>query len=247
MDEFLNIPSLLDEESERLRRIMLAEAHAMAAVPEIDTFHRTGSLPKVFFTHLEGLYQAYDAYIRHNIAASRLKVMCGAGCSRCCRQPVRSVYIFEIINLYRTLRPNTDAYRRIHTAAVAAADEFQRELQRRLPADGAAEISGAHPAIAETHRVIAARATPCPLLDGDRCSAYAQRPISCRMFHSLTDPTWCTTERGDTFALEAPKTLDPILKSIADRLGPRLGMLSADLVLFGAERRFAPWTDSPAR
>jgi hypothetical protein len=80
-------------------------AQAMATCEGVDTFQTTGIRPDRFFALLADLYAAYDAYIAHNLAASELKIQCRFGCTRCCHQAVHGVYSFEIINLYRQLRP----------------------------------------------------------------------------------------------------------------------------------------------
>lgn len=219
---------------------MLRAAEAMAAIPDIDNFHHTGWLPPAFFERLAEFYRAYDAFIKHSIQISDLKIKCQAACSRCCLQPVRGVYSFEIINLYREIR-NRPNYAGLHNQFNELAAEFHREVVRRLPDHPEETITTDHPAIEAAHRAIAARRSPCALLVDDQCSAYEHRPISCRMYHSLTDPRLCTSEKGETFLLEPLKAVDDVLLGVADRLGRGGGMLASGIVTFGFERTYRPW------
>ncbi len=136
---FIPIPSMRDVESQRLDALMTGVAHDMAAVDGVSTFAATGWLPDRFFALLGEFYDAYDSYITHNIAASELKIQCKLGCSRCCRQTVHGVYSFEIVSLYRQLRPSPE-YGRIHDTFLKHANEFQGFIDRfrQNPANAAA-------------------------------------------------------------------------------------------------------------
>jgi Fe-S-cluster containining protein len=243
-EEGLHVPSLGDEHSETLRAEMLDAVLAMQSVDRLEAFRETGTLSAVFFDHLAAFYDAYDRYVAHNILASKLAIVCRASCSRCCCQPVMSVEFFEIINIYRSLRRDAAAYGRIHDDAYTRAKEFHDELRAQDPE----RSEGAFPAevVQRTQRALAVRAAPCPLLQQDgRCGAYAQRPISCRMYYSLTDPALCTSEKGRNFALKPPLEVEEALAAVSARLGRGSGLLSHDLMDFGDGRQLAPWRDAP--
>ncbi len=212
---------------------MIGAAHEMAACPDIAAFAATGWLRDDFFDALNRFYAAYDAYISHNIGASRLRIQCAAGCSRCCRQMVHGVYGFEIVNLYRALRSRPD-YERIHTIFLKEAMLFESMRDGVTPADGE-----------KFHNVLrryAASGNWCALLVDNKCSAYAQRPVPCRMYHSLTDPILCVTPIGHTFNLEPPKAAAEMLDALDARLAvPYSDFLAQGLVAFGAKRQFRPW------
>lgn len=241
MQNFVPIPSLRDAESLSLGARMAQIAAAMAACEEVAVFAASGWLPDRFFDLLDEFYAAYDAYIGHNIAASRLCIQCRAGCARCCRQAVHGVYSFEIIGLYRQLRPRPD-YPRIHDAFLRQANEFQALVAAQgggTNADGAALLNKAL-------QGYAAKGNGCPLLDDGRCSVYAQRPVPCRMYHSLTDPILCVTPAGHTFNLEPPAEAGEILAALSRRLAfPYSEFLAQGLVVFAAQRQFRPWGPLP--
>ena len=242
MNTTVAVPSLTDVESLRLAARLIELAQAMAATEEIADFHTSGWLPDRFFDLLGELYRCYDSYIEHNIAASGLRVQCRFGCSRCCMQAVHGVYSFEIINLYRHLRALPE-YGEIHDRCVDRADEFQRLVVQYLAAHriDAAQDNGA--AISYALQAVAAPATKaCPLLSDNRCSVYAHRPVPCRMYHSLTNPIYCMTARGENFHLEPPEQANAILWQISSRLAfPFCEFLAQGLVSFALRRQFRPW------
>jgi Fe-S-cluster containining protein len=240
--EPVGIPSLQDERSRRLAAHMLALAQAMAASEGIGEFAVSGWLPDSFFATLTQFYSTYDAYIEHNIAASELKILCAFGCSRCCHQAVYGCYSFEIINLYRQLRPRPD-YGEVHNRFLASADEFQEMLARYAQkASGRGDL-----ALVNTLQHFAALAKPCPLLVNNACSVYENRPVSCRMYHSLTNPVYCTTVIGRTFHLLPPDEVAAVLGALNQRLAfPYSEFLAQGLVLFAAGRKFRPWEPPPA-
>ena len=237
---FIPIPSLRDVESQRLDALMTGLANDMSAVDGIDEFAATGWLPDRFFALLASVYAAYDEYLAHNIGASDLRIQCKVGCSRCCRQAVHGTYSFEIINLYRQLRELPD-YARIHDAFLKHANEFQGFFGKfaQNPANAAATEQDA---LVFSMRSYAAANLWCPLLVDNACSVYANRPVPCRMYHSLTDPILCVTPIGHTFNIEPPANANRVLATVSDRLAfPYSNFLAQGLVAFAAMRQFRPW------
>ena len=231
------IPSLQDAQSQSLAARMAELARALAACEGVDDFGRTGWLPDAFFDTLAQLYATYDAYIEHNIAASELKIVCRFGCTRCCHQAVHGCYAFEIVDLYRQLRPRAD-YAQLHDALVRNADEFQAMFERyREKSPDRDDL-----ALVNTLQHFSAIAKPCPLLAGNNCSVYTHRPVSCRMYHSLTSPVLCTTVVGRTFHILPPDEVAAILADLNDRLAfPYSEFLAQGLVVFANARQFRPW------
>lgn len=240
----LSIPSLRDAESQRLSERMLQHAQAMAACAEIASFTKTGWLPDPFFESLAALYADYDEYIHYNIGASRLAIRCQAACSRCCHQLVHGVYAFEVVNLYRALHTRTD-YAQLHDAFLDRANRFQALLAQVARERGANGID--QEVFTQALRRYMLLNLACPLLVDNRCSAYADRPVSCRMYHSLTDPIFCVTPQGMTFNLDLPQSVQYVLAGLNDRLAfPFSEYLAQGLVAFGALRDFRPWGALPA-
>lgn len=236
------IPSISDTESLRLGARMLAHAQAMAGTAELDDFAASGWLPDAFFDALARLYADYDAYIEHNIRASALSIVCALGCARCCHQHVYSTYAFEIVDLYRQLRVRDD-YVAVFRALLANAQEFETMLARyREKAHGNEDR-----AVLNTLQHLAAIGKPCPLLAGNRCSVYRNRPASCRMYHSLGSPMLCTTVVGRTFHLMLPPEVMHVLAGVNGRmLFPYSEYLAQGFVAFAARREHRPWQAAQA-
>jgi RimJ/RimL family protein N-acetyltransferase/Fe-S-cluster containining protein len=233
------IPSLHDNESRRLAARMTGLARAMSDCEGVAAFPETGWLPDRFFVLIDDLYATYDAYIAHNLAASGLKIQCRFGCTRCCRQAVHGVYAFEIVNLYRKLRP-LEEYAADHDACADYADQFQSSVAQISEANDGDDRDP----VMRTLEAFAAAALPCPLLAGNNCRVYAHRPAACRMYHSLTNPVYCTTSQGQTFNLEVPQETSAILWALSDRLAfPFPTFLAQGLVTFGTQRQFRPWAN----
>jgi Fe-S-cluster containining protein len=231
------VPSLQDATSLQLAARMRELALQMAQTPGVDAFATSGWLPDAFFDAMKQLYAAYDAYIAHNLAASELKIMCRFGCTRCCHQAVHGCYAFEIIDIYRQLRPRAD-YGAIHNALVDSADEFQRMFAAYAEkAQGRADV-----ALLNTLQHSSALAKPCPLLGGNNCRVYEHRPVSCRMYYSLTNPVYCTSVVGRTFHILPPDEVATVLAALNDRLAfPYSEFLAQGLVVFATRRQFRPW------
>jgi hypothetical protein len=97
-------------------------------------------------------------------------------------------------------------------------------------------------ALVNTLQHSSAIAKPCTLLVDNKCSVYAHRPVSCRMYHSLTNPVFCTTVIGRTFHLVPPDDVAAILGDLNDRLAfPYSEFLAQGLVAFATRRQFRPW------
>jgi Fe-S-cluster containining protein len=241
LTEPVPIPSQDDAESLRLAARMTQIARAMSDCDGVSDFQEKGWLADGFFTLLDEFYATYDAYIAHNLAASDLKIQCRFGCTRCCHQAVHGVYAFEIINLYRQLRPLAE-FGALHDAFVEYADQFQATVTQIAEADDGDNTDPVMRAL----EAFAAAARPCPLLAGNNCRVHAQRPVPCRMYHSLTDPVYCTTRQGRTFHIEIPRQTSEILWSLSDRLAfPFPTFLAQGLVTLAARRQFRPWQAPP--
>lgn len=141
-----------------------------------------------FWADLDGAYEAYDAWIA--VIAAQNRFSCAMGCAACCHDNPHGVAGVELLRVRRAiagrraeLQPRVDLARSRYQALVASL--------------------GAQSAEAATR----ALGQPCPLLsDRGLCTAYAARPMACRMFHALTPAAWC----------------DPSDPRFAERVNPNL-------------------------
>lgn len=193
-----------------LKALQAALRRAMAGGPS------TVSDP-AFWEDLERAYAAYDAWIA--VIGARNAFSCAMGCTSCCHDNPHGVAGVELARLGRALggrepelKPRVESAATRYRALVASVGPDQAEAQTR------------------------ALGQPCPLLsDGGLCTAYAARPMACRMFHALTPAAWCDpadphfSERVNP-NLVPPLVIRQLLAAISRCLGLQGGTLWEGLV-----------------
>jgi Fe-S-cluster containining protein len=100
--------------------------------------------------NLAQLHAKVDAFFERVHAAHAAEMQCRAGCSGCCQQSL-SLFPIEMDLLIAAVRALPPDLRE---AAIARAQASAGQIDESF--------------------------LPCPLLDGDRCIAYAARPTICR-------------------------------------------------------------------
>lgn len=154
---------------------------------------------------LPPLYAAYDAYVAVLLRESRLQVACGAGCAHCCRHYVDSVESFELLFIHARLRSRDDF------GNLLLALHKRESLFRGLLGEEGAETEEGHDRALYRYYL---EGRPCAFLEeGGRCGIYAMRPLSCRMFFSLSHPRYCrgraiASPRNRNFQVELPDRIE---------------------------------------
>jgi Fe-S-cluster containining protein len=199
---------------------------AMLALPGLEEFRTTRTLPAEFFSHWAAALAAYDRYVAHLLATDGRPVTCQAGCATCCRHELaRGVTGVELLAIYRHVRPWSDIGA-LYEAAGENAVAFQRVLHAEVKQTG-------EPLVAEDPRVFQAHLAynrlerPCAFLDdaAGLCRIYPVRPLVCRWFHNRSPAAWCAPDHPDYLARDA-LGIDPdreVNDLIAD-LDRRLGL-----------------------
>ena len=214
-----------------MAREMKEIAEQMAAIPEVDTFTQDQVLPQEFFDLLEQFYKKFDDYAEYNIEASELDVTCQEACSNCCYQSLWGLYSFETVNLYRIMYEWGD-YAQVHNALARDAQEFQKIVTSLVPEN--TQVMSDSPELEQARMKYKDLGRPCAFLQDDRCRVYDARPTICRMYHSIGDPSLCSTVQGMTVHLEPPKEADKILLDVSDRMEFEFSkVLPHGLVWFG--------------
>lgn len=161
--------------------------------PGLETAAWNGPPPS-FHDAMRRWWAAYDRYLEH--VSGSLDVTCSKGCSWCCGDNPRGVSGVELMGVLRV----TDV------SAQDAAQDFEKLHQKHGDA--------AWP-------VLKLKRRPCPFLKDGACSVYADRPMACRSFFSVTDPDACSpgSEQEPTNPkLEPPQVIKELLKAISRRL-----------------------------
>ncbi len=126
----------------------------------------------VLVEHSLGALEAARIDLAARFSASHLggpnPTTCRSGCSNCCYHPV-TISILEGTLLYRHLKKE---------------GLFTSEMRKHLQ-HSSDTLLGA------SYAVWLLSVIACPLLDGDKCTAYSARPFVCRTTISTGDPHYC--------------------------------------------------------
>lgn len=171
--------------------------------------------------------ELFGDYLRAVVTGSGYQPACRAGCSICCCHWADDVYSFEaaiiaqavrargpavVDAVVRACRRSLEEYRRVHAAAMErlTAGEYE-ELGADLDPD---EV------VLNSFYQLKSR---CPLLDDDdRCMVYELRPLTCRAYVNLGDPSLCPPEMiHEPDALTWVLDLDDDGNVLLDRLNAR--------------------------
>lgn len=186
-------------------RIAAAELKAALQGPARGASDRAGYalLQAALRERLPDLYAKYDAYVAAVIGTGNERVTCSKGCSHCCSHYVTSVEPYELLHLHDRIRGG-DAYPSQVVALHRRASLF-RSLLDGSEGD-AAEDRALHRYYLRNHA--------CPFLEeGGKCGVYESRPMSCRMFHSLSHPSLCKGKgvvdpANRNFLIELPEDIE---------------------------------------
>lgn len=162
----------------------------------------SGTMPEV--------YRTYDLFVSAVLASGPEKPTCSKGCSHCCSHYVTSVEPYELIHLHGRVRSSPE-----YPSKVIG-------LHRRAALfgtlrDGKEDEQSEDRALYRYYL----RGTTCPFLEaGGKCGVYDSRPISCRMFFSLSHPSLCkgkgVVDPGNrNFLLELPEDIEADLSRAA--------------------------------
>ena len=157
------------------------------------------------------------------------RISCEKGCAACCRMlvPISVPEAFALTNAIDQLDQNE------RNRLLAKLDQAQQQLARAgilkqlsSLADSSEPLNDE--AIEPLNRAYYALRMPCPFLDNETCSIYADRPAACRELAVTSPATEC---------LEMTKqTVQPV--PVAVRLSTALSLLWADLT--GTAPRLIP-------
>lgn len=234
LDRVRKLDVLPDQRSRSERRQALDEARdapaarellasAIAALEDAKRHLGNGRVPpESFWDALDDAYERVDAYMAHLIETAELQVRCGPRCSACCTDIVPTLPL-EGLRLTRELRTRADGTVRL-SRAVEVARGFQKLLLEQGPEAGNSGSEAYRRAQLEWRR----RGQPCPILaDDGNCSAHGHRPIACRAYFSVEDPSHCEPRHPRFLEAERPPIwshpreheFEARLKSLGEQLG----------------------------
>lgn len=120
-------------------------------------------------TTRQTLASQFESTLSSEARHAGVTVTCSPGCASCCYHPI-SISIFEAIPIYRYLLRHR---------------KWTNDLRKRLQETAEKQMS-------VSYDVWLLSLIPCPLLDENKkCSAYDERPLTCRTMASVGDPYFC--------------------------------------------------------
>lgn len=197
--------------------------------------HQPGDLAdKAFEASARALHEAYQAWQDDNLKRNAIFPHCAKGCDACCRQYPLGIHAFEVLRIYTALAP-TPGFPELLEACRKRSEHFtlmQRFVASQYGADGwdAEDLE----ALAQEHDFD--QGHRCPFLGSDgACEIHVIRPLTCRMFFSLSEPRYCSAELNT--APEAAQVTLPPEEAVAlrlERLDRALDWWGHDGSLFGS-------------
>jgi Fe-S-cluster containining protein len=192
------------EKEEFLRRSAAELKAALEVLGEgCDSREGYEALQRELEVRMPGLYARYDAYVSALLATGKEKVACSKACSHCCSHYVTSVEPYELLFMHGRVRARGDYASRV-IALHRRATLFNGLVD---PEDGDEAEDKA------LYRYFL-RGTKCPFLaEGGGCGVYESRPMSCRMFFSMSHPSLCkgkgVIDPGNrNFLIELPEDIE---------------------------------------
>ncbi|MCA9717744.1 MAG: YkgJ family cysteine cluster protein [Myxococcales bacterium] len=171
---------------------------------------------------LDAAYDAVDRYLELLARAAEVPVRCGPGCAACCTE-APPVHAIEGLRLARALLERADGGERVQRA-VDQARAFQAMLLARAQAAGADHVMTRTRLYRETQEQWRRSGRSCPVLGADgRCSAYAARPLACRVYVSVDDPAKCDPRHPGFATLRRPALWASERERSVERQLARLG------------------------
>jgi Fe-S-cluster containining protein len=180
----------------------LKEALQAAAIPS-EGAAAYAALRAALDARMPELYRRYEAYVRAVLATGAEKPACSKGCSHCCSHYVTSVEPYELIFLHGRIREDARYPSRIISMHRRAA-----LFSSLLDAEDGEEAEDR-----ALYRYYL-RGAPCPFLsEGGGCGVYEARPMSCRMFYSMSHPSLCKGKKvidpgNRNFLIELPEDIE---------------------------------------
>jgi Fe-S-cluster containining protein len=188
----------------------------------LETLTVSSPLDETFLCRWRRVLDDIDIFQQQMIAGSDYSVTCTRGCATCCYHWVEDVNSFEaeiIADKIRRMFPHRVG--EILRGCRDDCEELERLdvlVQNRLEEHDVRQSSG--PAIDPVDlllHVFYRLGRPCPLLDAEGCCmVYDERPLTCRMYLSFSDPIRCdpeyiTTSSTSTFLVDLSESANTIL------------------------------------
>lgn len=162
------------------------------------------------FSFSADYHRFFMDYLQHVLPQYEGKIFCGPDCKNCCHHYPLSVAPFELISFYGHLRNSASMFERLEECLFRVKCFY--ELLEQSPEDDAEE--------AALHRYFF-KNYACPFSKSTGgCSVYEYRPVTCRMYFSLTPAAYCVpehlqTEQNKNFIVYLPDDIEALIEEIS--------------------------------
>jgi Fe-S-cluster containining protein len=151
---------------------------------------------------------------------------CRAGCSACCKLYLPPIAPLEALALAKLVKAmpgkQRETVRRRFSASVKRLEQVGLLDPRRPPGSTVLQVSATE-GKSNTERageMYRAAGITCPLLESERCSIYAERPVACRQHLVSSDPALCAGTDPDALrTLPRPVQMIGVLLDYSAALG----------------------------
>ncbi len=182
------------------------------------TVPRAPVAPGSILPILHILSEAVENGVAEALESGGKRISCRAGCAACCRQlvPITEIEARCLADLVNSLpEPRRTEIRARFDAAVRRLDEAglleRLRHPERLPREERESLGLAYFALG----------IPCPFLEEESCSIYADRPLVCREFLVTSPPEFCADPAGRRVeGVKLPVRLSNVLARLADPATP---------------------------
>jgi len=170
-------------------------------------------LLKLLTGSLATLYERYDSYLNAVLATSEAPIQCRPACPSCCSHYPTSIEPFELLGLHTVLRTREN-YPEIMFSLHERTQVFRKGFKSE---------EGEEAEDKALYRYFL-RNKPCPLLTAEgSCGVRENRPMSCRMYFSLSAPSTCkgkaiATVGNQNFIVELPDEAEIALAEASEFL-----------------------------
>ncbi len=151
------------------------------------------------------------------------EVSCQKGCTHCCRQlvPVSPIEARRLAEVVGTMpEPGRSEVRARFVRAIERLEGAGLVDPRAAKGRAALVSKEARPSGAwnDVSRRYYDLRLDCPFLEGDLCSIYEERPLACREYNAVTDPSLCEALDPGIEIVERPSPMGDVLTKVTGEI-----------------------------
>lgn len=169
-------------------------------------------MPKTLHQHLFPIIDAMVDHASKEVANDGKSISCKPGCTHCCHLLIE-VSWEEACELAEWVLSQDEENKELYLQRINSNAEEAKEFFRKYK--GYEDLSGPITDDRELADTIYddyfyGKSRPCPMLVDNLCTAYEQRPTSCRLHLVASDPKLCAADCGDDDEYDIPDEIEEL-------------------------------------